>query len=145
MPRVLVVEPYEDIRLLVTATLALHGYEVVSVADGLGAVAAMERESFACLVVGSPVTIEHEGQSMLFLEHIERGLHAGCPFIVVITTYVESERVLSAAHRLDACAIFAKPFAPEELLAVVRDCVSGRRPSRRWYGIPAAYIPAGSE
>lgn len=142
MPPILLIEPYEDIRKLVEMTLRHTGHEVRSVGDGSSAIEALEREFFSCVVVGSPVTVPAGGRQVLFLEYIEEHCPQWRPCMVVITSYVESERVLSAAQRLDVCAVFAKPFSAPDLAAVVGDCAAGRQPARRWYGIPAGMVPA---
>lgn len=140
--RILLIEPYEPIRKLVAVALEHAGHEVTAVADGDTAVEAMEREFFACVVVGSPVTVEVDGAPTMFLEYIERLCPEWRPCLIVITTYVESERVLSAAARLGVCAVFAKPFSPIEFLGVIDDCLAGRPPARRWFGIPEANVAA---
>lgn len=140
-PRILIIEPYDDIRKLVEMTLRHVGQEVISVGDGSSAIDAMEREYFSCVVVGSPVTVTAEGRRFMLLEYIEEHCPERRPCIVVITTWVESEWVLRTAQRLDVCAVFAKPFSASDLAAVVRECLAGRRPARRWYGIPDALIP----
>lgn len=142
MPRILLIEPYDDIRKLVEITLRHGGHEVASVGDGRSAIEAMEREFFPCIVVGSPVAVRAGGREVMFLEYVETQCPEWRPCIVVITTYVENDRLLSAAQRLDVCAVFAKPFSAAELAAVVGECAAGRRPARRWYGIPEALVPA---
>lgn len=141
IPRILVIEPYEDIRKLVEMTLRHGGQEVTSFSDASSAIEALEREFFSCVVVGSPVTVTVEGRTLMFLEYIEERCPHWRPCLVVITSWVESERVLMAAERLDVCAIFAKPFSATELEAVVAECAAGLRPERRWYGVPEALIP----
>lgn len=141
MLRILLIEPYQDIRQLVELTLRHDGHEVSSVGDGPSAIEAMERELFSCIVIASPVAVTAGGRELLFLEYIEKHRPEWRPCMVVITTYVESRRVLSAAQRLDVCAVFAKPFSAPELADVVAECAAGRRPARRWYGIPEALVP----
>lgn len=141
MPRILLIEPYADIRKLVEITLRRDGYEVTSVSSGSGAIEAMERELFSCVVVGSPVKVSVKGREQMFLEYLEEHCLQGRPGLVVATAFVESERVLSAAERLDVCAVFAKPFSAPDLAAIVGECAAGRRPARRWYGIPERLVP----
>lgn len=136
MERVLLIEPDDDVRNLIAALLSRGGHEILAVAAGREAIDAMADESFACLVVGSPVTVESDGRRLMFLEYIARRCPELCRSLVVVTTWVDSSRVIDAARRLDACAVFAKPFGASELIAAVGECVAGRRPAKRWYGIP---------
>ena len=140
--RILLVEPYEDIRRLIEWKLHHEGYEVESVADGRAAIEAMAREAFGCVIVGSPVVVKEARGDVLFLEYLEKNCPQWRPRIVVITTYIESSQVLAASRRLDAWAVFAKPFSPPELMAVINECMAGRKPARRWYGIPDASLSA---
>lgn len=142
MARVLLLEPYDDIRYMLALMLRHGGHDVVVAADGRGAVEALERELFACVVVASPVPVRSGGRDMLFLEYIEQHCPNSRPALVVITNRVDSSDVLSAAQRVDACAVFAKPFSAPDLLAAVDDCAAGRRPPQRWHGIPDALVPA---
>lgn len=141
MSSILIVEPYDDIRKLVEVTLRHGGLDVLSLGDGSSAIEAMEREFFSCVVVGSPVTVMAGDRDLMFLEYIEEQCPQWRPCMVVITSWIESPRVLMAAQRLDACAVFAKPFSAPELAAVVAACAAGRRPARRWYGIPEGMVP----
>ena len=147
---ILVVEPYDAIRKLITVALEHDGHDVVAVSNGRAALAAMSRTMFDCLVVGSPVHVKQgemkaDPGDLMLLEHLEKHSETRLPCIVMITTYVESERVLSVAERLDVCAVFAKPFSPAKFVAILRDCLEGRPPIPRWQGIPAAPMPgAGS-
>ena len=134
--RILVVEPDEAIRDMVSLALRQKGHAVSATAEGRDAVAAMERESFSCIVIGSPVTLAANGSRMLLLEYLEKHCPEWRPCIVVITTFIEDARLLSVAARLEVCALFAKPFAPHELVDVVEGCAAGRHPQSRWFGIP---------
>lgn len=140
MGRVLLLEPYEEIRNLVAAIMRRAGHEVVLVLDGNGAVEAMEREYFSCVVVGAPVTVHAGGEKVMFLEYIERHCPEWRPCMIVMTSYVDSMSVLSVAQRLDVCAVFAKPFSAPELMAAMDECFAGRRPSQRWYGFPETLV-----
>ena len=142
MRRVLLLEPYDDIRKMLELMLRHGGHDVVVASEGRAAVEAMEREFFACVVVGSPVMVHTSQGDVMFLDYIEQHCPQWRPRLVVITTRVDSNEVLSVAQRLDVCAVFAKPFSAPDLLAVVADCAAGRRPPRRWHGIPAALVPS---
>lgn len=140
MPRILLIEPHEDIRKLVEVTLDMAGHDVAAVPDGQSAIAALEEEFFACVIVGSPVVVEADGRELIFLEYIEQRCPEWRPCMVVITSWIDSARLLAAAQRLDVCAVFAKPFSAPELMAVLEECIAGRRPPRRWHGIPDALV-----
>lgn len=134
--RILVIEPYEGIRELLCAAIRRTGHEVVAVEAGDEAIAAMEREHFPCVLVGSPVSVQTGGAKLLFLEYIERHCPEWRPCLIVLTTHVEAGQIVAASERLAVCAVLAKPFAADELIEVVDDCLAGRHTPTRWVGIP---------
>lgn len=135
--RILVIEPYEPIRELLRAALRRIGHEVVAVGTGDEAIAAMEREHFPCVLVGSPVAVQAGDAKVLFLEYIERHCPQWRPCLIVVTTHVEAGQIVAASERLRVCAVLAKPFAADDLLEVVDGCLAGRHTPTRWIGIPA--------
>ena len=144
LPRVLIVEPYEEIRLLMRAALEHAGHEVETIDNGGEALEAIERERFSCLVIGSPVWMEGRAGGTLLLDCIERNRAERSPSVVVVTTHIDDPALLAAAERLDAWAVFAKPFSTPQLLAVIGECIAGRRPPQRWFGIPASSLEAAA-
>lgn len=134
--RILVIEPYEAIRELLRLSLHRTGHEVAAVETGDEAIAAMEREHFPCVLVGSPVTVRAGDAKVLFLEYIERHCPEWRPCLIVLTTHVEAGQIVDASERLGVCAVMAKPFAADELIEVVDDCLAGRHTPTRWVGIP---------
>ena len=134
--RILVVEPYEAIRELLRAALRRTGHDLEAVETGNEAIAAMEREHFPCVVVGSPVAVRAGDEKVLFLEYIERHCPQWRPCLVVLTTHVEAGEIVEASERLQVCAVLAKPFAADDLLEVVEGCLAGRHTPTRWIGIP---------
>lgn len=142
---ILVIEPDEAIRGLIEAALRRADRDVLPLEDGAVALAAMEREHFPCVVVGSPVRVDADGGPVLFLEYIERHCPEWRPCLIVLTTHVDSKPVLSLAARLRACAVVAKPFTPDDLLNVVDDCLAGRHKRTRWIGISETMIDADSQ
>jgi DNA-binding NtrC family response regulator len=143
--RILIVEPYVAIRELLEACLRRAQHDVAAVDDGNEALAAMEREHFPCVVVGSPVVVHVHGEHVLFLEYIEQHCPEWKPCLVVVTTHVEAGDVTAVSRRLRVCAVLGKPFASEDLLEAVDGCLFGRHAPTRWIGIkeprpaPAAY------
>jgi DNA-binding NtrC family response regulator len=134
--RVLVVEPYEAIRDLLRAALGRSEHDVEAVETGDEAIAALEREHFPCVVVGSPVVMKRGRAKLLFLEYIERHRPQWRPCLIVVTTHVEEGQIVAAAERLRVCAVLAKPFAADDLLDVVDGCLAGRHAPTRWIGVP---------
>lgn len=134
--RILVVEPYEAIRELLRAAMRRTGHEVVAVETGEEAIAAMEREHFPCVLVGSPVAVQTGGAKLLFLEYIERHCPEWRPCLIVLTTHVEAGQIVAASERLGVCAVLAKPFAADALIEVVDGCLADRHTPTRWIGIP---------
>lgn len=134
--RILVVEPYEAIRELLQAALRHAGHDLEAVETGNEAIAAMEREHFPCVVVGSPVVVEAADAKVLFLEYVEHHCPQWRPCLIVVTTHVETGQIVEASERLRVCAVLAKPFAADDLLELVDGCLAGRHTPTRWIGIP---------
>jgi DNA-binding NtrC family response regulator len=134
--RILVVEPYEGIRDLLRAALGRTGHDVTAVETGGEAIAAMEREHFPCIVVGSPVVVTTGNATLLFLEYIEQHCPQWRPCLIVATTHVEAGQIIAASERLRVCAVLAKPFGADDLLDVIDGCLAGRHAPTRWIGIP---------
>lgn len=134
--RILIVEPDDAIREMLRVALRRTGHDVAAMDTGDEAIAAMEREHFSCVLVGSPVTVESNGARLLFLEYIERHCPRWRPCIIVVTTHVEPGPVIATVERLAVCAVLAKPFAAADLLDVVGGCLAGRHTPTRWIGVP---------
>lgn len=134
--RILVVEPYEAIRELLNTALRRTGHELEAAGTGNEAIAAMEREYFPCVIVGSPVVVAAADPNVLFLEYVEKHCPQWRPCLIVLTTHVEAGLIVDASERLRVCAVLAKPFAADELLEVVDGCLAGRHTPTRWIGIP---------
>lgn len=134
--RILVIEPYEAIRELLRVSLDRTGHEVAAVETGDEAIAAMEREHFPCVVVGSPVVVEAAPAKVLFLEYVEHHCPQWRPCLIVVTTHVDAGQIVEASERLRVCAVLAKPFVADDLLEVVDGCLAGRHTPTRWIGIP---------
>lgn len=133
--RILIVEPYQAIRDLLEASLRRTEHSVAAVKSGNEAVAAMEREDFCCVIVGSPVVVRLDGETMLLLEYIERHCPQWNSCLLVVTTHVEAGVVTAISRRLRVCAVLAKPFDAEDLLDAVNDCLGGCHGPTRWIGL----------
>ncbi|HEX7706147.1 MAG TPA: hypothetical protein VF701_06765 [Thermoanaerobaculia bacterium] len=131
----LVVEPYHEIRSLLAAVLVTAGHEVSTLADGREALEEIEKGDYGCVLIGSPVPVEHAGRSRLLIEVIAEEYPDLCESLVLVTTYVESLEILSLAARLNVFAVLAKPFSTIALRDVVSDCLSGGMTTQRWLGI----------
>jgi len=112
--RLLVVDDKEGFREQLRHVFTDEGYEVITVASGEGAIAALG--SFSPDIVIADVVLP-SGDGFSMLEHArERGLH--CP-IIVITAYGSQESAVQAL-RLGAYDFVTKPFDLDVILAAVR-------------------------
>jgi DNA-binding NtrC family response regulator len=133
--RVLIVEPYDEIRSLLKAVLVTAETEVVAVSDGRRALEEIAGGDYGCVLIGSPVPVESAGRSRLLIEVIaEKYPHSG-ESLVLITTHVEDMQILSLAARLKVFSVLAKPFSTIAVREVVSECLSGGRSAERWPGI----------
>jgi DNA-binding NtrC family response regulator len=138
--RVLVVEPYDEIRSLLTAALVSAGHEVLAVTDGRKGLKEIGTGDYGCVLIGTPVPVEAAGRSRLLIELIAEEYPDRCESLVLITTHVEDLEILSLAARLNVFAVLAKPFSTIALREVVEDCLSGAVRTHRWLGISETLI-----
>jgi two-component system response regulator FlrC len=110
---ILIVEDDRDLREALCDTLALAGYEPLSVADGLAALAALEKRRVG-LVVTDVQMHPMDGHTLL------REIKAAYPYVPVLlmTAYGMIDKAVEAM-RAGACSYLTKPFEPDRLLAEV--------------------------
>lgn len=114
--RILLVEDYEDNRLVFTMLLEHHGYEVLAVEDGETAVATASREPLDLILMDLSLP-GIDGWSAI--ERIrEQPEHVDTP-IVPITAHALPE-VRERADELGCAGFLTKPCAPDVILAEVR-------------------------
>jgi CheY-like chemotaxis protein len=112
---VLVVEDYEDTRVLMRRQLELGGFRVVEAADGREAVERAERERPAVILMDLNMPVLDGFTAALRIR--ERKEMRGVP-IVALTAYDTAE--FRAAARAVGCSEYvAKPVALAELLLLV--------------------------
>jgi DNA-binding NtrC family response regulator len=114
MARILVIDDAPDIRALLEQTLTSAGHEVAVAADGREGVEQYHTAP-ANLVITDLYMPNQEG-----LETIVK-LRKEFPTVQIIAMCGKPTAMpmLTAAQRLGAVAVLRKPFAPDELLAMV--------------------------
>ena len=137
--RILVVDDDGDIRRLNTEVLAGSGYQVDAAADGALAWDILQFNRYDLLVT------DYHMPKMSGVELLKklRGARMALPVILVSGTMPTNE--LNRHPWLQIDATLLKPYAPDELLAVVRkvlyatDGISGQgAPTPNWQDQPAA-------
>lgn len=125
MATILVVDDEPDIRRLLTETFALEGHKVQTAANGSDALDMVRQRAFDLALVD----IWLPDRNGLDLLAQLRGLAPQMP-VVVITCRPAYETAMRA-WRGGAYEYVEKPFAPEELQAVVRKALAQSRPPAR--------------
>lgn len=115
MARILVIDDDAEMRLMLEHILRLDGYEVVSASDGREGVKA-HRASPSNLVITDLFMPNQEG--MATIAEFRRD-YQEVP-IIAICGRPGAFRVLPLAKYLGAVDTLAKPFQPDELLAMVK-------------------------
>ncbi|HEX9981853.1 MAG TPA: response regulator [Thermoanaerobaculia bacterium] len=117
-PRVLVADDEGSIRLLVSSVLRRAGFDTAEAEDGQVAIETLDAQLFDAVVLDLMMP-RVDGFGVI--EHVIATNPDMVEKIVVVTALpraVAKQRV----HHL--CQILSKPFDPNELLAVVRECAA---------------------
>ncbi|HOY66591.1 MAG TPA: response regulator [Candidatus Ozemobacteraceae bacterium] len=114
---ILVIDDCKNIRLTIQTTLETDGWEVSTAADG--------EEGFALLKTGrfrvALLDLQLPGMEGIA---ILRGIRRICPGIafIIITAFGTVSNIVEAM-KLGAIDVLEKPFAPNRLRAIVRECM----------------------
>ncbi|RZM17997.1 MAG: response regulator, partial [Sphingomonas sp.] len=133
--RLLIVDDDGDIRELTAAFLAAHGYVVDTAEDGPSMRAALERESYALVVLDVMMPGE---DGLTILRSLDR---ATAPAVIILSVIGEEvDRIVGL--EMGADDYIAKPANPRELLARVRSVLrrQAERPAAR-VGAPTSTKP----
>ena len=122
-PPVLVVDDNEATLTLITALLQ-RDYIVVAATDGNDAIDKLRTKQFAAILLDLRMP-QPDGFGVLdFLREHQPALLSR----VVIVTAALSKHEIARAREYEICAVIAKPFEIETLLAAVRECVGPTDP-----------------
>jgi DNA-binding response OmpR family regulator len=115
---ILVVDDDPNIRLLLTATLELEGFEVQTAPDGATALELCARRAFDLFLIDYVLS----GMDGLVLARAVRGQHPGRPIALITgNVHLVSEADCAA---VGITRLFAKPFDLDELVAWIRTQLS---------------------
>lgn len=111
MPRILVADDTETIRMLLSVTLQAEGYSVALAEEGDTAysIGVTERIDLAVL--------DHLMPGLLGLEVLEKWRADGLDFPVIMLSGVDEEATVLECLRMGAIDFVRKPFGIKELLA----------------------------
>lgn len=121
-PLVLVLEDDADLRELIAAILRLTDVDVVSAANGLEGLAALERATPRLILLDMRMPVMDGWE---FARELERR-GGGRPPIVVITAAPDPSEAAAAIH---AEGWLGKPFDLNELMTIVRRFTEEARPA----------------
>jgi len=113
-PRVLVLDDDVSMQKLVSVLLRREGYNVEVVSSGRAAIAAVEKEPFAALLLD--LMMPHEG-GMTVLKHLRDSNPAMLQKVILLTATPDSVLKTIAG---DVFAVVKKPFEGPDLVAAVR-------------------------
>src|SRR5579862_5490797 len=123
MAKILIAEDDDAVRALVIRALHEDGHEITTAADGVSALAAMNRQSGGFDLLLTDV-------KMPVMDGIALALTAGRDHpdtaIMLMTGYAEQRE---RAHGLDALVhdVIAKPFSIDQIKGAVREALVARR------------------
>jgi sigma-B regulation protein RsbU (phosphoserine phosphatase) len=114
--RILIVDDDADTRLLLSRILAGKGYDVVTAADGLEALAVLEKERIQ-LVISDWLMPKMDGLELC--KRIRASSFPGYVYVIILTAK-DSKGELIAAMEAGADDYIAKPFDRNELAVRIR-------------------------
>jgi CheY-like chemotaxis protein len=122
MLRILVADVDHQTRKTMVRTLTRENYEVLDVADGRQAIAAVEQSSFDLVITG--ITMP-KASGLVVISTLRRRF----PRLKFIAVAQENEPRCNAnaARAFGAALVLTQPLDPEELLAVVEETLSETR------------------
>ncbi len=118
IPRILIVDDEEVIRLVLQETLVAEGYQVVVAPDALQALEIARSQSFSVILSDNHMP---RMQGLEFLAKV-REFQPNTSRIL-ITGVVDLETVLASINRGELYRFIIKPWVREELLATIRNAV----------------------
>ena len=125
MARVLVIEDDESVREYVVASLTAGGHTVSTAMNGKEGLAIFRGDP-ADVVITDIVMPEQDGVGVVM------ALRAEFPDVPIIATsgnVMYSSLYLGLARKLGARRILQKPFSPKQLLAIVAEVLSEKKPA----------------
>ncbi|MBI5699478.1 response regulator [Candidatus Saganbacteria bacterium] len=121
--KILVVDDEEDIVTALSIRLKALGYEVITAADGMAAldVARTQNPDLILLDIMLPKLDGYKVCRMLKFDEKYRHI----PIIMITAKVADSNKKMG--EEVGADAYLTKPFNPEELVARIKELISGRK------------------
>lgn len=114
---VLVVDDNEATCTLITALLQ-RDFQVDAVNDGLDAIDRLKTKNYAAILLDLRMP---NGDGYAVLDHLKEHRPAALPSVIVLTASL-GQKEMARVRAYDICAVVAKPFEVESLLALVKQC-----------------------
>ena len=123
MPRILIVEDDEELRLVLTRALARAGYQVIEAKSGVEALKLLRVEP-PDVVLTDIVLPDEDGIGLIM--KIRTG-YPDIPVLAMSGGVANSALYLDIARKLGARSILAKPFRAEQVLQALEEILPGTR------------------
>lgn len=111
MPRILVADDTETIRMLLSVALQAEGYSVVTAHNGSEAYSTGISQKIDLAI------LDHLMPGLLGLEVLEKWVAEGITFPVIMLSGVDEEATVLECLRMGATDFVRKPFRVNELIA----------------------------
>ncbi len=111
MPRILVADDTETIRMLLSVALQAEGYSVVTAPNGSEAYSTGIEQKIDLAI------LDHLMPGLLGLEVLEKWVAEGITFPVIMLSGVDEEATVLECLRMGATDFVRKPFRVNELIA----------------------------
>lgn len=121
--KILVVDDEEDIVTALSIRLKALGYEVIAAADGMAALEAARTQSPNLILLDIMLPKLDGYKVCRMLKFDEKFRHI--PIIMITAKVADSNKKMG--EEVGADAYITKPFNPEELVARIKDLISGRK------------------
>lgn len=121
--KILVVDDEEDIVTALSIRLKALGYEVVTASDGMAGLEAARTQNPDLMLLDIMLPKLDGYKVCRMLKFDEKTRHI--PIIMITAKVADSNKKMG--EEVGADAYLTKPFNPEELVARIKDLISGRK------------------
>jgi DNA-binding response OmpR family regulator len=124
MARILIIDDDDLLRGVISKALGYAGHEVVQAGDGQQGVDLFHATTFDLVITDLVMPVQEGVETILRLRRVQPTL----PIIAISGGVTNSKLYLEMAGKIGARRVMAKPFTPQELIAVIDEVLTEKDP-----------------